>query len=299
MQEIQVNQIQRVCVLALGVATFLGVWSFGEIAIDRLGKWRRSFLAEAEYELEDMLLQAPAAKMLNYSLVIAAVSGLLAFLFFGSLGGTWNWKAGLLFGAGAVGGVIFLSRFTLGFLKKRRLERFNDQLEEALSSMSNSLKAGFSITQAVEMVIKQNRHPISIEFKLMLQQTHLGMSFDEALHNMATRVQSEDFYLVATSIITARSTGGDLTGVFDRLAQLIRERLRIQRRVRTLTAQGRLQGIVLGSLPMLLLLVLFFLDPELVKGFFTQPIGVALFLVVVVLELCGFLVIRKIVTIDI
>ena len=116
---------------------------------------------------------------------------------------------------------------------------------------------------------------------------------------MTKRVESEDFYLVANAIITARQTGGDLTGVFDRLATMIRERLRIKRRIMTLTAQGRLQGIVLGSLPLVLLGILYLMDPEMIRNFFTQPIGIFLFFVVIMLEIGGFLVIRKIVNIDI
>ena len=292
-------RIQMIAVLLLSAATCLGIWALGEILVQKADQWHKRFLAEAEYELEDMLLQMPGASMLNYSFIVAGVAGVLSFLFFGSMGDNWNWKVGVVFGAVTFGGFVWLSRLLLRFLRKRRLERFNDQLEEALMSMSNSLKAGFSITQAIEMVVKQNKHPISLEFKLMLQQTHLGVSLDEALQNMNKRVASEDFQLVSSAIATARQTGGDLTGVFDRLATMIRERLRIQRRIRTLTAQGRLQGMVLGALPLVLLAVLYMLDADLVRGFFTKPLGVLLFFIVIILDVCGFLVIRKIVAIDI
>jgi tight adherence protein B len=238
--------------------------------------------------------------VLHYSLLAAVGLAVLAFVLMAPGRDRFNWQFGLTAAAVVFVTAMILSRSVLKWLRQQRLGKFNDQLEEALLSMSNALKAGFSINQAVEMVVKQNNNPISLEFKLMIQQTQLGMSFDDALRNMARRVQSEDFTLVASAISTARQTGGDLTGVFARLAAMIRERLRIQRRIRVLTAQGRLQGTVLGLLPMALLAILyFFVDPELVRNFFGNPIGLVLFGVVVLLEACGYLVIRKIVNIDI
>ena len=282
--------------LAAGIA----VWLAANLLGGRFERWRRRFQDEADFELEEMLYQMPGRVFINYSLGAALVAALLVFLLVGSLGGgPWNWKAAFIFAAMTLVAAVFAARFVLRALRNHRLEKFNDQLEESLMGMSNALKAGFSIIQAIEMVIKQKRQPISVEFSLMLQQTKLGMSFEDALKNMSQRVSSEDFDLVASAIRTARMTGGDLTGVFDRLSALIRERRRIQRRIRTLTAQGRLQGIVLGLLPILLLLVLFFMDPDLIRNFFSQPIGILLFLVVLFLECCGFFVIRKIIDIDI
>ena len=282
------------------VAVGVGVFAMGELLVRGIEQWRRRFLEEAEMELQEMLMQMPAAQVLHYSLLVAVGLAVLAFVLMAPGRDRFNWQFGLTAAAVVFVTAMILSRSVLKWLRQQRLSKFNDQLEEALLSMSNALKAGFSINQAVEMVVKQNNNPISLEFKLMIQQTQLGMSFDDALRNMARRVQSEDFTLVASAISTARQTGGDLTGVFARLAAMIRERLRIQRRIRVLTAQGRLQGTVLGLLPMALLAILyFFVDPELVRNFFGNPIGLVLFGVVVVLEVCGYLVIRKIVNIDI
>lgn len=266
---------------------------------DYYDKWRSRVTAETSEEFEEMLYNMSPEHFINISIGTAIGAGALAFLLFGKSASGWNWTTGILFGSLAAVVTIIIARGFLKLMRKRRLERFNDQLEEALMSMSNSLRAGFSIMQAIEMVIKQRRKPISIEFKLMVQQTKLGVNFDEALSNAARRIGSEDFLLTVSAIRTARTTGGDLTGVFDRLAVMIRERRRIQRRIQTLTAQGRLQGLVLGLLPMLLLFVLYVMEPEMVRGFFGNPLGIVLFLFVIGLEACGYLVIRKIVSIDI
>lgn len=107
--------------------------------------------------------------------------------------------------------------------------------------ISSSLKAGFSINQALEEVAEQNIHPISVEFRLLIQEIRLGVPVEQALENMNRRLRSEDFELVATAILTARQTGGELTGTLERVASLIRERVRISNKVRALTALGRLR----------------------------------------------------------
>ena len=281
------------------LASGTGVWAAVHLGQKVFANWRTRMVSEADVPMGEMLYQMPAERYINRSMLAAAGVAVLVFCVAGHLGGGWSWPFALIGGTAAFFGAVAFARWLLTFLQKMRLEKFNDQLEESLLGMSNALRAGFSITQAIEMVVKQKRQPISVEFSLMLQQTRLGMSFDEALRNMCARVKSEDFDLVSGAIRTARVTGGDLTGVFDRLAAMIRERRRIQRRIQTLTAQGRLQGRVLASLPMFLLLILYWMKPEMIKNFFSQPIGIVLFLFVLLLEVCGFLVIRKIVNIDI
>ncbi|OVE77957.1 hypothetical protein BVX99_01120 [bacterium F16] len=290
----------RLAVIFGAAATGCAVWGILQIGTTSIDKWQKRFLEEAEVELQDMLIQMPVAKLVNYSLIIGSLLSIAMFFITSPGENGFNWKFGLGVSIAVFLATQFGSRMSIRLLKLRRLTRFNDQLEDALMSMGNALKAGFSINQAVEMVIKQKKNPISLEFKLMIQQTQLGVTFDEALRNMAKRIESEDFFLVVSAIITARQTGGDLTGVFERLAQVIRERMRIQRRIKTLTAQGRMQGMVLGLMPVILLAVLyFFVDPNIVRGFFSHPIGIAAAVVVAILETCGFLVIRKIVNVDI
>ena len=241
----------------------------------------------------------PASRILDLSIAVAAV----AFLFFGGmssfLSDEVNWGRALLIGSIAAV-VAFLSpRFYLRLLKKQRLTKFNEQLEDALLSISSALKAGFSITQALENVAGENRYPISFEFTLLMHEIRLGVQFDTALRKMADRLDSQDFELVAVAIITARQTGGELTSVLEELAGVIRERMRIMQRVRALTSQGRLQAWLIASVPFVLMFVMMRLAPDLMDAFFGSLIGVIVLLVVIVMVVCGFLWIRKITTIDV
>ena len=185
------------------------------------------------------------------------------------------------------------------WLNARYVRKFNEQLTEALGTMSNALRAGFSIAQAFESVAESDIHPISDEFALLLQQMRVGMSFDDALASMEKRIASDDLSLVITSIDIARRTGGNLTEIFDRIAETIRGRMRIERKVRTLTAQGRLQGLVVSLMPLALCIIMTMMKPGLMIPFLTSIAGIACLTAASVMVLAGWLIIRKIVTIKV
>ncbi len=185
------------------------------------------------------------------------------------------------------------------WLNARYVRKFNEQLTEALGTMSNALRAGFSMAQAFESVAEADIHPISDEFALLLQQMRVGMSFDDALASMEKRIASDDLALVITSIDIARRTGGNLTEIFDRIAETIRGRMRIERKVRTLTAQGRLQGLVVSLMPLALCIIMTMMKPGLMIPFLTSIAGIACLTAASVMVLAGWLIIRKIVTIKV
>ena len=185
------------------------------------------------------------------------------------------------------------------WLNARYVRKFNEQLTEALGTMSNALRAGFSMAQAFESVAESDIHPISDEFALLLQQMRVGMSFDDALASMEKRIASDDLSLVITSIDIARRTGGNLTEIFDRIAETIRGRMRIERKVRTLTAQGRLQGLVVSLMPLALCIIMTMMKPGLMIPFLTSIAGIACLTAASVMVLAGWLIIRKIVTIKV
>jgi len=195
--------------------------------------------------------------------------------------------------------VLRFPRLLLTVLKARRLKKFNIQLVDALTGMSNALKAGFSITQSFETIARDGENPIAQEFGALLQQTRVGVSFSEALTNLQERVGSADLTLVCLAVETARQTGGNLTGIFEQIAATIRERFRIENRIQTLTAQGKLQGIVVGIMPLIIAIALLIVDPGMMIPFLRSVAGMVIVGIVAVLLLCGGIIIRKIVRIDV
>ena len=185
------------------------------------------------------------------------------------------------------------------WLDARRREKFNLQLPEALATMSNALRAGFSISQAFESVVETGEKPMSEEFAILQQQLKIGMSFEEALESMSERVGSDDLTLVTTAILISRKTGGNVTEIFDKISNTIRGRLKIERKVKTLTAQGRFQGLIVSVMPLLLGLAMIAIKPEMMMPFLFSWVGLASVAGVMVLIAFGWLMISRIIRIDV
>ena len=284
------------CVMmAVTLATLVIIDTFIYIST----RYKERYLKEAAVELDDVLLQMPAGRIFDLSLAISAVCCFMTVIIFGAASDGFSWLKALSIGTIVAVGTFPMPRLILRFLRIRRLAKFNEQLEDALGSMSSALKAGFSINQALESIADENRPPISIEFRLLVQELRLGVPLETALNNMCERIESEDFELVAVAIITARQTGGELTSVLERLASVIRQRLRIHRKVSALTAQGRLQAIVIGIMPFALMFMMSYIVPDAMDAFFASIIGILSCVVAIILVIVGFLSIKKITSIKV
>lgn len=280
--------------LCLGGLTYFILQSFRSAAAD----YATAYSESTSRQMEDLFLFIPARRVLELATASAAIAFLSGFLLFGGFDGR-SFMIGLI--PGGVCAVLGwnIPRTVLAVMRSRRLQRFNIQLVDSLVNMSNALKAGFSVQQAIELVVREGQNPISQEFGMFLHQTRVGMRMDEALDSMQKRVGSEDLALMIGALETARQTGGNLTEVFEKIAHTIRERMRIELRIKTLTAQGRLQGIVVGAMPLILGVALFFLDPVMMMSFLRSGFGITLLAVVAILEILGALMIRKIIKIDV
>ena len=262
-------------------------------------RYKERYLQETAVVMDDVLLSMPPSRVLDFSLIFAAAAAFAAVGGIGYYTGSLNWTKIIIFGLIGAVAAFPLPRLYLKFLRKQRLRKFNEQLEDALLSMSSSLKAGFSINQALEVIAQENRRPISYEFNLLIQELRLGVTLEKGLDNMSRRLDCPDFELVAVSILTARQTGGELTSTLERLAGMIRERVRIAARIRALTAQGRMQAAIIAIMPFALLFAMMNIVPDMMNAFFSTVAGILSLLSVVILVVIGFLSIRKITNIDI
>lgn len=221
---------------------------------------------------------------------------LISALFACSFAGVaWYFVSGIKIKAGWQNGESPLAKW----LDQRRRDKFNLQLPEALATMSNALRAGFSISQAFQSVVEQGEKPMSEEFAILQQQLRVGMSFEDALDSMSQRVGSDDLTLVTTAILISRKTGGNVTEIFDKISETIRGRMKIERKVKTLTAQGRMQGLIVSALPVLLGIAMLVLKPKMMIPFLTSWTGALCVGGTIVLITLGWLMIRKIIKIDV
>jgi len=201
---------------------------------------------------------------------------------------------------------IFLPRLFLRFRQRRRLKLFAGQLPDTITLLANSLRAGSSFLQGIELVTREARPPISEEFERVVREMQLGMALQPALENLVRRVASEDLELMVTAINIQSQVGGNLATVLDSIAFTIRERVRIQGEIQTLTAMQKYSGYVITALPVGMAGILFMISPTYILPMFERPpealglpLGMIFFAIGLISMGIGYMLIRRIVDIKV
>ncbi len=190
-----------------------------------------------------------------------------------------------------------LPRRIVKLMWNRRVRKFENQLLDALAFMTNGLRSGLSLVQCMEMVSQELADPISQEFALLLSEQRVGVTFDQALLNLEKRIGTEDLQILVTSINILRQSGGNLSDTFETIAYTIRERIKVEGRIRSLTAQGMAQAVIITIMPFALAFVLWTFDHELVSRLWTTWLGWILIGFMLTLQTIGGLLMRWIVRI--
>lgn len=193
----------------------------------------------------------------------------------------------------------FLPRGLLAALKKIRLKKLEDQLVDGIQTLSSGVRAGLNLIQAMDLLAKNGVKPISEEFGHMLREYEHGMSLEKAMSGTADRIGSSNYRLLISALLTHRERGGDLGETLDRIAESIREIDRLEKKVETLTAPGRTAARWMGAMPAIVLGILYLIDKPDTMLLFNEDSGRLVLLLVAVMNLVGFLWIRRIVNIDI
>ena len=205
--------------------------------------------------------------------------------------------------AGLIFGTIFtllgwtLPKYVVKYLYDKRCAKFNDQMVDALTILSNGVRSGLSINQSMDRVVKNLPNPISQEFRLVLSQNQLGQTIEDALTELAERIPRPDVQMFVTSVNILKETGGNMAETFQTITFTIRERQKIEKKIEALTAQGIMQGLIISCIPFVLLAVFWFMDPGYIKPLFTTTLGLIALVLVLTLQIVGGLMIKKVVTI--
>lgn len=203
----------------------------------------------------------------------------------------------MLFIGGIVGFIV--PKFIVKSRQKKRLQQFNDYLPEMISTVVNALRAGFSFFQALRNVMEESPSPAKEELEIVLQEMQYGATVEESLNRMKERMPSNDLDLMIQAILIQRQVGGNLAVVLEKIVHTIRERIKIQGQIKTLTAQGKLSGMVVALLPVGLSGMLFLVNPSYILTLFTNPIGLGLLAVGGMSMILGFFFIMKITDIEV
>lgn len=237
-----------------------------------------------------------------------------------SAGSTWTpgeymafrWIFGVVFGGilYLVAGqpVVFFIGFAAGFLypklrliskRKKRIRQFNDQLQDMITTIISSMRAGYSFNQALKSVAEESSYPMNEEIETVLKEMQYGISMEDSMHRLLDRVPSKDLDIMIQAILIQRQVGGNLGIVLSMIVDTIRERQKIQAQIKALTAQGRMSGMVIGVLPFALGVLLYFIQPEYIGLFFTDKIGIIFLSGALVSGIVGFVLIQKIIKIEV
>lgn len=181
---------------------------------------------------------------------------------------------------------------------RRRMNAFVNQLGDTITLMANSLRAGYSLLQTMEMVAREAPSPMREEFRRVVREIGFGIPTQEALNHLLRRIPSEDLDLLVTAISIQHEVGGNLAQILDVIGETIRERVRIKGEIRVLTAQQSLSGYIISALPVGLAVILFLLNPDYMSTLFAWP-WICMPIAAVICMVIGFIVMRRIVAIEV
>jgi tight adherence protein B len=263
----------------------------GPVRLDRslLRRWHRDYaIASAERLIARAGLRLDPARLVAWTFtalptVVAIVKALQA-----------NWFVALL--AGLL--TPFAPYLYLRNAARKRLQAFEELFPEALDLIARSLRGGHTLTTSLAVVSEELPDPVKSEFRALYEQHNYGLPLAQVLRALASRVPLMDVRFFVTAVITQRETGGNLAEVLDNLAAVTRDRFRVRQHLRVLTAQGRITGWILGLFPAVLAVLLTLFNPAHMNAFFSDPVGIQLLELAVVMQAIGALVIRRIVRVE-
>jgi tight adherence protein B len=239
-------------------------------------------------------MQQAAVNMTTGSFLLLTV-GLSSGLGLGSFVLFRNWILSILLGVlGAWGPYLWLKR-----RRNRRMYAFEEGLPEAIDLLGRAIRAGHPLSSGLKMVADETQEPIAGEFQRTFEEHRFGVPFDDAIQDLADRVDIVDVRILVTAILIQREVGGNLAEVLDNLASVIRARFTIRRQLRVYTAQGRMSGYVLAALPIVVGAIIYMLNPEYGSLMFTKSLGRFFLGLAATMQIIGYLWIRKIINIDI
>jgi tight adherence protein B len=278
-----------------GFLIFLFVYKYSVFIFDFVEK---QTLGTRTYILEKFELLFIEVKPEHVTYVLLGISvgaGSIVFLLFGIFG---KWTVGFIIGLIIAFIGFKIPKPIVDMMVGNRVKQYQGQMVDAMTLLSNGIRAGLSVPQALGMVVDEMPAPVSQEFSVMLQQNRIGVPLEECFDNLAKRVPTQDNDMFVSSVNILRETGGNLAETFDTIVDVIRERIRLAQKIETATAQGKFQGIVIACMPYAILGMYGGSDPEGVKLMFTTPLGIALLVVATLLDVVGTVIIFKIVKIQ-
>ena len=261
----------------------------GMIASFVSGEWLQKLATDLERA--DMTIRP--VEYIVTRLALAVLGFLIPFLMLGAT------PLGMLASLAAALAGFFLPPLYVKHRKNKRVQKLNDQLPEALTLISNSLKAGFGLLQSLDLAARQLERPMSVELGRTIHEMNVGSTVEEAMQALSNRSDSYELDIVVTAVLVQRTVGGNLAEILDTVAETMRDRARIRGEISTLTGQQKLTGLIIGILPIVVGGIFMLVNPDYMMQLFTTTIGKVMVAAALVLETVGILIIRRILAIEV
>ncbi|MBW2510996.1 MAG: type II secretion system F family protein [Deltaproteobacteria bacterium] len=282
----------------------LSISAGGKHGKDKLNLYQKKVFSKAGV-LEAFFLSLPRLSRLDRLLLrsgrpISATNFILSSLLLGVVGVTIGFYLHRSAATGLVLGGIFLlvPLLWLRSLEQKSLAKFQSQLPEALDLLSRALRSGHALSSGLEMIAEEMSDPLGGEFQAVVDEISLGLTLNEALENLCSRVPSSDLRFLTISILVQKETGGNIAEILDNISRLIRERVKFKRHVSTLTAEGKVSGVILVLLPIVLFSIIYFLNYNYISMLWIEPDGQKLLAGGIVMMILGVMMIRRIIRIE-
>jgi tight adherence protein B len=264
-------------------------WVFVQKGEHFWGEYEDVFMETSSASLGDMFLFVDTKRLFLYNIIAIIIIPLISYMMFGSL----TTSAIVL-------AIIMILPFRLyRRMKKKRLKMIEEQLPDALIMISGNLASGGSLNMALDAVVKNQPAPLSQEFMLFTREQRIGVEFEKSLRNMERRIPNQDFIMFTSALKISREVGGDLGDVINTLANTLRRKATMEGKIESLTSQGKMQGIVMTGLPIMIGAILFFIEREAMEKLFTTTTGWIVLCIIIVMEVLGYFFISKVTTIDV
>jgi tight adherence protein B len=273
----------------LAIAVALLVWSLTELGSRWLAEYRERFTRDTHFNLRELFLTTDSTQLFALNIALMLLLAL----------GTWYFTDSLVAAVGTVVLVGFLPPWVFRWLRRRRIDQIEQQMPDALLMLAGTARAGLSLQAAIRQVSLELPAPLSQEFNLIQREQRLGLSLDDSLENLSHRVPVQSVNLMVSAMRIANEAGGSLAETLERASQTLRSQHAMELKIRSLTAQGKLQAWVVGLLPLLLFYILARMEPEAMSVLWTTRMGWGVIAVVLIMEMFGILFIRRIVNIDV
>lgn len=287
-QELFLVAMLAVIVVLVFITIFGVVIRSGDWFQDFMQFYKRKFTATASNQLADMFIFADVSYLFLINVIALILIPALVHYWFGLWVVTWS----------VLGVLLVIPGMAWRTMRKKRLRKFEEQLPDAFLMLSSSLQSGASMNMALETVTAQSPAPLSQEFGLLVKRMRLGLSLEDALIELEQRIPLQSFVMASSAIRISREVGGNLVETINSMARTLRRKKTMEGKIDSLTSQGRAQGTFMALLPVVLAVILSFLEPEAMRKLYTTKEGLMVLAIMVVMQVLGFVFIRKVTSID-